>query len=83
MVEIITHLNKAAYLMIKGNARLRGFEGRYANNCKVVIEIEKEELDRINKEKDWNVDYKKYMMQRYKLKMRIRKIYNNGFLGRG
>jgi len=76
MIEIVTHLNKAAFLMIKAEARLRGFQGRYCNNCKVIIEVDRDRLKRIQQERDYTIDYRKYMLLRSKLKMRMRKIYN-------
>lgn len=76
MTEIITHLNKAAYFVLEGG-RVIGFDGKYSNNCKVIIEIDQEKLNEINKRKKLGVtDYRDYMKIRAKIKTRIKKAYN-------
>ena len=75
MVEIVTHLNKAAFFVLRG-AILAGFEGQHPYNCKVVVQMNEELANKLRIEKDYSIDdYRKYMEVRAKIKLRIRRAY--------
>lgn len=76
LIQITTHLNKAAFYVLQGG-NVAGFEGKYWSNCKVKIEMTRDLLTKLNTTKDFSVkDYRKYMEQRAKIKLKIKKAYN-------
>lgn len=76
MIQLVTSLNKAAFLIMKG-ATLVGFDGKYWYNCKIVIDISGFLYKEIKDAGDYSIkDYRKYMEERTKIKLRIKKVYN-------
>lgn len=71
IVEIITHLNKAAYLVLNG-AEIICFEGKYWNACKVRLKTESELYKNAKK---GIVNYQNYMKVRSKIKLKMMKAY--------
>lgn len=71
-MEIKTHLNKAAYLLLQG-AELISFEGKNWWNCKVIVRTTQEALQSA---REGMVKYKDYMHMRTKLKKRMYKAFN-------
>jgi len=70
--EIVTRLDRAAFLVMQG-AELVGFEGKYWGNCRIILKVNQAILDTT---KSGLVYYNKYMQIRRKLKSRIYKHYN-------
>lgn len=76
LIVITTHLNKAAFFMMRG-ARVVGFVGKRWTSCKIDIEISRKVLNDINVKQDYAVDdYRDYMKMRGKLKIKLKKFYN-------
>lgn len=76
MIQLVTNLNKAAFLIMKG-ATLHSFDGKCWYNCRIVIEIPGYLYKEIKDARDYSIsDYRKYMEERTKIKLRIKKVYN-------
>lgn len=73
-VKITTHLNKAAFFILRG-AEFKYFVGSNPYHCKLVVEIDGQVLHQIDQEKDYVVDYQKYMRLRSELKKKIKRTY--------
>lgn len=71
-LEVTTHLNKAAYLLLNGG-RLIGYVGKYWSNCKLTVIVDKQVY--LNAKKGV-VKYQSYMALRSKLKMKMKKWFN-------
>lgn len=72
MVEITTKLDNAAFLLLKEDTELVGFSGDKPYNCKIIIKTTNKNLKEM---KIGIIDYRKYMKERKKLKLKIRKFY--------